>query len=233
MFSHHPSHPTTLGPWRNHEGGIRYVGPQPRLVGLENISADYFLLRQSDIAPGLRAAPVSQCLLTGNVRIEGISIGSANDRMKDSPNGFAVFSSRATDSQRVWPAVATSASRARHRIFCCQSETISPIFQRRVTFSLRTTTDRRCEIREDSGNGMNFTGKSVTLMLPEIGMIALTRGALGVGIGLLLSNSLNKEERQSAGLALLAVGVLTTIPLLLRLRISLKKRSCAARGRVA
>jgi hypothetical protein len=69
---------------------------------------------------------------------------------------------------------------------------------------------------------MNFTGKSVTLMLPEIGMIALTRGALGVGIGLLLSNSLDKEERQSAGLALLAVGVLTTIPLLLRLRSAMK-----------
>ena len=69
---------------------------------------------------------------------------------------------------------------------------------------------------------MNFTGKSVTLMLPEIGMIALTRGALGVGIGLLLSNSLEKEERQSAGLALLAVGVLMTIPLLLRLRNALK-----------
>jgi putative Mn2+ efflux pump MntP len=69
---------------------------------------------------------------------------------------------------------------------------------------------------------MNFTGKSVTLMLPEIGMIALTRGALGVGIGLLLSNSLEKEERHSAGLALVAVGVLTTIPLLLRLRNALK-----------
>ena len=69
---------------------------------------------------------------------------------------------------------------------------------------------------------MNFTGKSVTLAVPEIGMIALTRGALGVGIGLLLSNALEKEERQSAGLALLAVGVLTTIPLLLRLRSAMK-----------
>ena len=69
---------------------------------------------------------------------------------------------------------------------------------------------------------MNLKGKSVTLMLPEIGMIALTRGALGVGIGLLLSNSLDKEERQSAGLALVAVGVLTTIPLLLRLRSAMK-----------
>ena len=142
--------------------------------------------------------------------------------MKDSPNGFAVLSSRSTDSQRLYPAVGTSVTKARHRIFCFQSETIGPIFQRSITFSLRTTTDLICEIKEGGGNAMNFTGKSVTLMLPEIGMIALTRGALGVGIGLLLSNSLDKEERQSAGLALVAVGVLTTIPLLLRLRSALK-----------
>ena len=69
---------------------------------------------------------------------------------------------------------------------------------------------------------MNFTGKTATLMVSEIGMIALTRGALGVGIGLLLSNSRKREERRSAGIALVAVGVLTTIPLLLRLRSALK-----------
>jgi len=60
------------------------------------------------------------------------------------------------------------------------------------------------------------------LALPEIGLIAMTRGALGMGIGLLLSTGLEKDERRSAGLALLAVGVLTTIPILLRLRNELK-----------
>jgi hypothetical protein len=50
----------------------------------------------------------------------------------------------------------------------------------------------------------------------------MTRGALGVGIGLLLSNTLEKAERRSAGLALLAVGVLTTVPILMRLRNELK-----------
>ena len=64
--------------------------------------------------------------------------------------------------------------------------------------------------------------KRITLGLPEIGLIAMTRGALGAGIGLLLSNGLEKDERRSAGLALLAVGVLTTIPILLRLRNELK-----------
>jgi len=67
-----------------------------------------------------------------------------------------------------------------------------------------------------------MTAKRITLALPEIGLIAMTRGAPGVGIGLLLSNGLEKNERRSAGLALLAVGVLTTIPILLRLRNELK-----------
>jgi putative Mn2+ efflux pump MntP len=67
-----------------------------------------------------------------------------------------------------------------------------------------------------------MSAKRISLALPEIGLIAMTRGALGVGIGLLLSNALEKDERRSAGLALLAVGVLTTIPIVLRLRNELK-----------
>jgi putative Mn2+ efflux pump MntP len=67
-----------------------------------------------------------------------------------------------------------------------------------------------------------MSAKRISLALPEIGLIAMTRGALGVGIGLLLSNGLEKNARRSAGLALLAVGVLTTIPIVLRLRNELK-----------
>lgn len=65
---------------------------------------------------------------------------------------------------------------------------------------------------------MNISAKRITLTLPEIGLIAMTRGALGVGIG----NALEKDERRSAGLALLAVGALTTVPILMRLRNELK-----------
>jgi hypothetical protein len=64
--------------------------------------------------------------------------------------------------------------------------------------------------------------KRISLALPEIGLIAMTRGALGVGIGLLLANGLEKDEQRSAALSLLAVGVLTTIPIVLRLRNELK-----------
>jgi hypothetical protein len=56
--------------------------------------------------------------------------------------------------------------------------------------------------------------KERSLTLPEIGLIAGTRVALGVGIGLLISDRLNKDQRKGAGWALLGMGVLTTVPIL-------------------
>jgi hypothetical protein len=49
--------------------------------------------------------------------------------------------------------------------------------------------------------------------IAELILIAGTRVALGVGIGLLVSSRLSKEQRRAAGLSLALVGVLTTIPL--------------------
>jgi hypothetical protein len=57
--------------------------------------------------------------------------------------------------------------------------------------------------------------KERTLTMPEIMLIAGTRVALGAGIGLLLADKLNEDQRRGAGLALLAVGVLSTIPLVI------------------
>ena len=54
-----------------------------------------------------------------------------------------------------------------------------------------------------------------TLTVAEIILIAGTRVALGAGIGLLLSNKLNKDQRNAAGLALAVIGGLTTFPLAL------------------
>lgn len=53
------------------------------------------------------------------------------------------------------------------------------------------------------------------LSLPEIFLIGGTRVALGFGIGLLISEHLNKDQRRAAGVALAVVGGLTTIPLAL------------------
>ena len=55
--------------------------------------------------------------------------------------------------------------------------------------------------------------KERNLTLPEIGLIAGTRVALGAGLGSLLSDRLNEDQRKGAVWALLAVGVLSTIPI--------------------
>ena len=53
------------------------------------------------------------------------------------------------------------------------------------------------------------------LTLADIILIAGTRVALGVGIGLLISDRLNDDQRKAVGLTLALVGGLTTIPLAL------------------
>ena len=55
--------------------------------------------------------------------------------------------------------------------------------------------------------------KERNLTLPAIGLIAGTRVALGAGIGLLISDRLNKDQRKAAGWALFAMGLVTTIPI--------------------
>jgi hypothetical protein len=47
--------------------------------------------------------------------------------------------------------------------------------------------------------------------VPELFLIAGTRAALGAGIGLLLADRLNEDQRRAVGWTLLAVGVISTI----------------------
>jgi len=53
----------------------------------------------------------------------------------------------------------------------------------------------------------------VNLTVPELMLIAATRGALGIGLGLLLAPRIAAAPRKAVGLTLLAVGVLSTVPL--------------------
>ena len=53
------------------------------------------------------------------------------------------------------------------------------------------------------------------LRLPELALVAGTRGLLGAGIGLLLAARLSDARRRDIGWTLVAVGILTTLPLAL------------------
>lgn len=57
--------------------------------------------------------------------------------------------------------------------------------------------------------------KKRTLTLPEIGLIAGTRGALGAGLALLLADKLGKDRRKIIGWTLFAIGAVSTVPLAL------------------
>ena len=49
--------------------------------------------------------------------------------------------------------------------------------------------------------------------VPELAFVAATRGMAGAGIGLLASGLLNPEARKAVGWTLVAIGLLTTLPI--------------------
>jgi hypothetical protein len=57
----------------------------------------------------------------------------------------------------------------------------------------------------------------VPLSFPEIGIIGSTRAAFGVGLGLLLAPRLSDEQRRAVGWTLVAVGAITTLPIVMEL----------------
>jgi len=54
--------------------------------------------------------------------------------------------------------------------------------------------------------------------LPELALIGGTRGMIGLGAGLLISEYLGFDRRRLVGWSLLVIGALSTIPIALRLR---------------
>jgi hypothetical protein len=57
--------------------------------------------------------------------------------------------------------------------------------------------------------------KKAELTIPEIALIAGTRGILGAGIALLLADKLNEDQRRAAGWTMLLIGAISTIPLVI------------------
>jgi hypothetical protein len=56
---------------------------------------------------------------------------------------------------------------------------------------------------------------TTSLPLYKVGALALTRAALGAGVGLLVADRLELRTRRAVGGVLLAVGLLSTVPLVM------------------
>ena len=67
--------------------------------------------------------------------------------------------------------------------------------------------------------------KTHPVTLPEMAIVAMTRGMAGAGAGLLLAGRMPPEVRRAVGWTLLAVGAATTIPIVLSF---LAKRDASA-----
>ena len=59
--------------------------------------------------------------------------------------------------------------------------------------------------------------RRISLGVPEIGFIAGTRAAFGAGLGLLLADRLNRRQRRKVGRMLVAIGAVTTVPVVVKL----------------
>ena len=64
-----------------------------------------------------------------------------------------------------------------------------------------------------------------TITLPQLGLIAGTRAALGAGIALLLADRLSRDQRRAVGWTVTAVGVLSTIPLVAQVLLETRKEA--------
>ena len=59
--------------------------------------------------------------------------------------------------------------------------------------------------------------KAYPVTLPEMAIVALTRGMAGAGLGLLVSGSMQRETRRALGWTLFALGAVSTVPILFAL----------------
>ena len=66
--------------------------------------------------------------------------------------------------------------------------------------------------------------------LPLEGLLALTRTAFGLGIGILVADKMNRPVRNVAAIALVSVGTLAAVPLLVRAAMERINRPESERG---
>jgi hypothetical protein len=56
-----------------------------------------------------------------------------------------------------------------------------------------------------------MSSKTISLKFPELGFIAATRFALGIGVGLLAAGKMDRNKRERTGWALVSAGVISTV----------------------
>ena len=66
--------------------------------------------------------------------------------------------------------------------------------------------------------------------LPLDSLLALTHGAFGLGLGMLMADHIKRPVRQAAAIALVSVGALAAVPLLVKVALERINRPESERG---
>ena len=56
--------------------------------------------------------------------------------------------------------------------------------------------------------------RNFEVSVPEVAFVAATRGMAGAGVGLLVSDLIPAQHRRTVGWTLIAIGLITTVPIL-------------------
>jgi len=59
--------------------------------------------------------------------------------------------------------------------------------------------------------------KQLSMSIPQLGLVAATRGLIGFGAGLMLANKISRDKRKAIGLPIFIAGVASTIPIALHI----------------
>ena len=69
--------------------------------------------------------------------------------------------------------------------------------------------------------------RAFEITFPKLAFVAVTRALGGVGIGLLMAGHLSSRQRKRAGLTLLSIGAITTLPIAAKLIAANRQRLLA------
>jgi hypothetical protein len=66
--------------------------------------------------------------------------------------------------------------------------------------------------------------------LPLAGLLALTRTAFGLGVGMLVADKIKRPARQATAIALVSIGALAAVPFMVRIALERINRPESERG---
>lgn len=69
-----------------------------------------------------------------------------------------------------------------------------------------------------------------TEQIPLDGLLALTRTAIGLGVGILVADKIRRPLRQATAIALVSVGAIAAVPLLVKIALERINRPESERG---